>query len=59
MCLTMFKQGIIDRESKAFSLAKDPSLKYVLSLDSVDMLHNDVFVVQSRLSKLDIKIYPA
>ena len=55
----MFKQGIIDRESKAFSLAKDPSLKYVLSLDSVDMLHNDVFVVQSRLSKLDIKIYPA
>ena len=43
----MVKQGIIDRESNAFSLAKDPSLKYVLSLDSIDMLHNDVSVAQS------------
>ncbi len=55
----MFKQGIFDRERNAFNPIKDASLKYVLSLDSVDMLHNDVFVVQSRLSKLDIKIYPA
>lgn len=42
MCLTMFKQGIIDRESNAFSPIKDASLKYVISLDLVDMSHNGV-----------------
>ena len=46
----MFKQGIIGREFNAFSPTKDSSLKYVLSLDSVDMPHNGVVVVQSHLS---------